>query len=112
MGKLTPDKRKKIEDLVLGTVKRLDNTKMENYKRYEGLFKTMSDTEFERWANSMGHELDDTIQMYQLPFEEMKMNQIKDAAKFLKIPLEEYMWYRHNDPNGIRTKTKVPVGLI
>jgi len=60
----------------------------------------------------MGHDLDDTIQMYQLPFEEMKMTQIKKAADILDIPLEEYIWYRHNDSNGIRTKMRVPVGFI
>ena len=41
----------------------------------------------------------------------MKMPQIKSAAEYLDIPLEEYIWYRHNDPQGIRTKMRVPVGL-
>jgi hypothetical protein len=113
MGKLTPEKRAKITDKVLGVVKRLDNKKnMSNYNRYKDHLEGMSDLEFEVWANSMGHELDDTIQMFQLPFEEMKMTQIKDAADFLKIPLEEYVWYRHNDPEGIRTKMRVPVGYV
>jgi hypothetical protein len=106
------EKRKKIEDLVLGVVKRLDNSKMENYNRYSNMFKIMNDSEFEAWAKTMGNELDDTIQIFQLPFEEMKMTQIKSAADFLGVPLEEYMWYRHNDPEGIRTKIKVPVGYL
>jgi hypothetical protein len=38
------------------------------------------------------------------------MEQIKDAADFLKIPLEEYVWYWHNDSEGTRTRMKVPVG--
>jgi NADH dehydrogenase/NADH:ubiquinone oxidoreductase subunit G len=109
---LSKNKRTKIEGLVLDVVKALDNQKMENYRRYEALFKTMTDTEFEKWARSMGHELDDTIQLYQLPFEEMKMPQIKKAAEVLEIPLEEYIWYRHDDPQGIRTKMKVPVGYV
>lgn len=112
MGSLTKDKRDRIEKLVLGVVERMDNKAKKNVEMYKVLFKNMDDKEFEVWANSMGHDLDDTIQMFQLPFEEMKMTQIKDAADFLKIPLEEYVWFRHNDPNGIRTKTKVPVGLI
>ncbi len=106
------EKRKKIEDLVLGVVKRLDNSKMENYNRYSKMFKVMNDNEFQAWAKTMGNELDDTIQIFQLPFEEMKMTQIKSAADFLGVPLEEYMWYRHNDPEGIRTKIKVPVGYL
>jgi hypothetical protein len=39
----------------------------------------------------MGQELDDTIQIFQLPFEEMKMTQIKKAAERLNLPLEEYI---------------------
>jgi len=105
------EKRARIEERVLETVKRLDNSKMENYKRYEAMFRVMTDTEFETWASSMGHELDDTIQIFQLPFEEMRMPQIKNAADYLGIPLEEYIWYRHNDPDGIRSKMRVPVGL-
>jgi hypothetical protein len=111
-GKLTTEKRKSIEKLVLDVVRALDNSKMDNYKRYEALFKVMGDEEFETWANTMGHDLDDTIQMYQLPFEEMKMTQIKKAADILSLPLEEYIYYRHNNPEGIRTKMKVPVGFI
>jgi len=110
-GKIDKQKRDKIEKLVLNVVRAMDNSKMDNYKRYEALFKVMGDEAFEEWANSMGHDLDDTIQMYQLPFEEMKMTQIKKAADILDIPLEEYIWYRHNDPKGIRTKMRVPVGL-
>lgn len=112
MAKLTDAKRKKIEALVMGAVRRMDTHKMPNVKRYEAMFKLMTDEEFEIWANKMGHDLDDTIQMFQLPFEEMKMTQIKDAANFLKMPLEEYIWYRHNDPDGIRTRMRVPVGYL
>jgi hypothetical protein len=111
-GKLSSQKRNKIEELVLKVVKALDNDKMLNYKRYESLLKTMTDDEFEEWANTMGNDLDDTIQIYQLPFEEMKMTQIKKAADILQVPLEEYIWYRHNDPEGVRTKMRVPVGYI
>jgi hypothetical protein len=111
-NKLTLKKREKIEKLVLGVVKRLDNQKMSNYKRYEAMFKVMDDSEFEKWANTMGHDLDDTIQIFQLPFEEMKMTQIKNAADFLNVPLEEYIWYRHSDEKGVRTKNRVPVGFV
>src|SRR5690554_1393859 len=112
MGKLTPTKKEKIIDLVMGVVKRLDTGKKHNISFYENMFSKMSDKQFEEWANSMGHNLDDTIQLFMLPFEEPTMNQIQEAAKFLKLPLEEYVYYYHNDEEGIRTKTKVPVGLI
>ena len=48
----------------------------------------------------------------QLPFEEVRMNQIKDAADFLNIELEDYIYYRHHDKRGIRSKMKVPVGYV
>jgi hypothetical protein len=112
MAKLTKAKRDKIEKMVLGVVKRLDNSKMLNYKRYEAMFASMDESEFEKWAKTKGRELDDTIQIFQLPFEEMKMTQIKSAADFLGVPLEEYVWYRHSDAEGVRTKMRVPVGYI
>jgi hypothetical protein len=112
MAKLTKAKREKIEKIVLGVVKRLDNSKMLNHKRYDAMFEAMDDEDFEKWAKTMGRDLDDTIQIFQLPFEEMKMTQIKSAADFLGIPLEEYIWYRHSDPDGVRTKMRVPVGYI
>ena len=107
---ITKEKREKITALVMGVVTRLDTGKSLNTKRFETLLKNMSDEEFDTWASQMGHDLDDTIQLFFLPFEEPSMEQIKDAADFLKIPLEEYVWYWHNDPNGTRTRMKVPVG--
>lgn len=106
------EKRKRIEEMVLEVVRKLDNSKMDNYKRYEAMFKLMTNEQFEKWANTMGHKLDDTIQIFQLPFEEMKLSQIKDAADYLKLPLEEYIWFKHNDPDGIRSKMRVPVGYV
>jgi hypothetical protein len=112
MAKLTKVKREKIEKLVLGVVKRLDNSRMANYDRYDTMFRAISNEEFEKWAKTMGKDLDDTIQIFQMPFEEMKMTQIKSAADYLGVPLEEYIWYRHNDLEGVRTKMRVPVGYI
>ena len=107
------EKRRRIKELVLGVVKRMDNDKGLNYKRYSEMFDVFDkdDAAFEEWVSGIGHELDDTIQIFALPFEEPKMHQIKAAADFLKLPLEEYMYYRHHDPRGIRTKMRVPIGL-
>lgn len=106
------EKRRRIEELVLTVVQKLDNKKMLNYRRYKGMFETMSDKEFSEWASTLGHELDQTVVMYQLPFEEMSMQQIEDAAQYLGVPLEEYIWYRNFGDQKIRTKMKVPVGYI
>ena len=106
------EKRAKIKKLVMDVVKALDNDKQLNVQRYDLLFKTMTNDEFDKWAASMGHELDDTIQIFQLPFEECSMEQIKNAADILNTPLEEYVWFRDKGGDPIRTKYKVPVGYV
>lgn len=106
------EKRKKIEKLVLDVVTALDNDKKLNIERYKDMFNAMSDEEFSEWASSIGHELDDTIQLFELPFEECSMDQIKQAANILNIPLEEYIWYRDKGDKPIRTAQKVPVGYL
>jgi hypothetical protein len=61
----------------------------------------------------MGNTLEDTINVRQLPWESVTLKQIQDAADFLNVPLEEYVYYRHMvDGVNIRTKHKVPVGYI
>ena len=109
-------KRKKaIRELVLGVVKRMENQKGLNLKYYEDLFNnTFADTEagdkaFEQWASQMGHELDDTITLCHLPFEEITVKQIQDAAKFIGLPLEQYVVYKHTG-KPVRSATPVPVG--
>ena len=64
------EKRKRIKDLVLGVVKRMDNDKGLNYKRYSELFDLFeqNDDAFIEWVSQIGHELDDTIQIFALPF--------------------------------------------
>lgn len=106
------EKRKLIEDKVLNVIKILDNKKMENYANYKIMFANMSDDKFKEWVEPMGKELDATIQLTMLPFEEMKMTQIKKACDYLKIPMEEYIYYRQDDPQGVRSKMKVPVGYV
>lgn len=117
MTPFTPQEKEKFErikELCLTVVKKMDNKKMLNYKRYESLFQLFEQNpdEFRKWAVLTDDSLDSTVQLLQLPFEEVRMTQIKDAADFLNIPLEEYIYYRHNDPRGIRTRTKVPVGYV
>ena len=106
------EKRQKIKKLVLDVVKALDNNKQLNVQRYELMFKTMTDAEFDQWASTRGNDLDDSIQIFELPFEECSMKQIQKAADILNLPLEEYVWFRDKGPDPIRTRYKVPVGYI
>jgi hypothetical protein len=115
MTPFSADEKKKflrIKDLVLGVVSRLDNQKKLNIKRYTDMFDVFEKNpdEFRKWISTMGTASDETIQIFALPFEEPSMQQIKAAADFEGIPLEEYIYYRQNNPNGVRSKMKVPVG--
>jgi len=117
MTPFTPEEKKKFErikDLSMGVISKLDNNKELNIKRYDALFKSFEANPdlFRSWSVLHDDSLDSTLQILQLPFEECRMNQIKNAADFLGISLEDYIYYRQNDPRGIRSKMKVPVGYV
>lgn len=107
-------KFERIKELVLGVVSKLDNDKKLNIKRYEDFFELCEKDPdmFRNWDVLNNDSLDSAPYMLQLPFEEMRMNQIKDAANFLNIELEDYIYYRHNDKRGLRSRMKVPVGYV
>lgn len=112
----SPDEQKKyerIKELVMGVIQRMDNKKGLNIKRYESFFKLCDQNPdvFRNWEVLNSDELDSCPTIMALPFEEPAMTQIKNAADFLGIELENYIYYRQNDPRGIRSKMKVPVGL-
>lgn len=106
-------KFEKIKDLTLGVIRRMDNKKGLNIQRYEEFFEFCEKDPdlFRNWEVLNNDKLDSAPYILQLPFEEVRMNQIKDAADFLGIELEDYIYYRQHDKRGIRSKMKVPVGL-
>lgn len=109
------EKFKKIKELTLAVIKTMDNDKMLNYKRYETFFKLCEQDfdMFRSWDVLHNTDYDSAPYLLQLPFEEVKMRQIQEAAKKLGIELENYIYYRHTgDPEGIRSKTKVPCGYV
>lgn len=67
---------------------------------------------FRRWDVLNSDELDSCPTLLQLPFEEVRMPQIKRAAENLGIELENYIYFRQNDKRGIRSRMKVPVGYV
>lgn len=106
-------KFEKIKALVMGVIQRMDNKKGLNIKRYETFFNLCEKDPdvFRNWDILHSNELDSCPTIMALPFEEPSMTQIKNAADFLGIELENYIYYRQNDPRGIRSKMKVPVRL-
>lgn len=115
MAAFTADEKKKfdrIKDLVIGVIRIMDNDKGLNVKRYEDMFKLFEQNPdmFRKWDMLHNDDLDSAPTLIQLPFEEVRMPQIKKAAEFLGIELENYIYYRHHDKRGIRSKMKVPIG--
>lgn len=106
------DRRKRVTDLVLGGVSRLERGN-ENSTRYKAQLNSMTDEEFDDWASKFEpDEFKHCIQIFTEPFNEPKMENIEECAKFLQIPLEEYIYFRDHGDVPIRTKMKVPVGYI
>jgi len=107
---------KRIRDLSMAVVRKMDNKKGLNTARYEDLFKAFEkDPEaFRQWDVLNSDERDSSLQLFYLPFEECSIKQIVEAAKILGISLESYIYYRHGERNkhGTRTSVKVPVGYV
>jgi hypothetical protein len=112
------EKRKKIEALVYKVFDQLDKTKA-NTKKYKDFFNKMTDKEFDTWAKKF-LEGDDNLQLEILPWKnEPSMDDIQGCAKSIGLPLEEYVYFRHEgeaDENGVkkivRSRSKCCVGYI
>lgn len=108
---LSKEKRKKIEKLVIDTFSILDKSGV-NAKKYMDMFKGMSDAQFESYAKKIATDPDFNYQLEIIPFDrEPTLDDIEETAKFLDLPLEEYVYYYHEGRDGLRTREKVPVGL-
>lgn len=111
-------KRKKIEDIVIQTLKLMDPTGI-NAKKYESFFKSMNDVQFAKWIKEF---LADEKSNIRLDIEEfgdgsrtLKFENIEKAADNLGIKLFEYVYIPHvsSNPNRpIRTKQPVLVGYL
>lgn len=86
-----------------------------NTKKYKNKFSKMSDDEFHRYMRKFLSDDDANFYLEIKPFEnEPKLEDIKNTADFLKVPLEEYVYmpYINGDTeNPIRSVTKCPTGL-
>jgi hypothetical protein len=111
---MTPSKRKQIQDLIYKTITTLDKTGT-NTKTYEDFFSKLSDAQFDAFMKKFLNDSSENFYMEILPYEnEPNLRDIKKAADDLGIPLEEYVYYRHdgNKDNPLRTREKVPVGHL
>ena len=107
------EKRKKIEALVYKVFDQLDKTKA-NTKKYKDFFNKMTDKEFDTWAKKF-LEGDDNLQLEILPWKnEPSMDDIQGCAKSIGLPLEEYVYFRHEGDKSTvtRSRSKCCVGYI
>jgi hypothetical protein len=107
------EKRKRIEEVVLTTMSLMDKTKL-NTEKYEKFFKSMNDDQFSKWINKFLKDPELNFYMEFLPYKnEPVLQDLIDAGKYLKCPLDEYIYLKHdgNKDNPVRSAYKVPVGL-
>ena len=107
------EKRKKIEALVYKVFDQLDKTKA-NTKKYKDFFNKMTDREFDIWVKKF-LEGDDNLQLEILPWKnEPSMDDIQGCAKSIGLPLEEYVYFRHEGDKSTvtRSRSKCCVGYI
>lgn len=112
------DKRRKIEDMVIQTMKRMDPTGI-NAKKYQTMFQSMNDTQFKQWIEAF---LADDKSNFRLDIEEfgdgsrsLKFQNVENAANYLNVPLFEYVYMPHlstNQNRPVRTKLPVLVGYL
>lgn len=111
---INANKRKQIEEKVYKVFDILDKTGA-NTQKYKNLFKSMSDEKFDKYIKDL--ILDDKKNFYLEVLPNKNCPRIKDckeALDYLKVPTEEYLYYRHDghEENPIRTRYKVPILYI
>jgi hypothetical protein len=110
-------KRKQIEEKVFKTMKLLDPQGY-NTKHYEELFSSMTDAQFSKCINNLISDEDNNFTLELTPFEnnhvDLKIDDIKKAADYLKVPLDEYIYLPFVNPEGkpVRSREKTPVGYV
>ena len=107
-------KRKQIQNKVLKFMRITDKTG-KNEERYKKFFASMDDDQFMKWIKKFNKDEDANYYMEVLPYDnEPKLTDIKEASEYLKVPLDEYIYYRHDDnkDNPIRSQYPVPVGYL
>ena len=107
-------KRHKIENMIYETFNRLDKTGA-NTQKYKEFFKAMKDKDFDNWIKEFIRKPKANFYLEVLPNKNAPtIKDAVDALDYLKVPTEEFVYYRHDghkdDP--IRTRYKVPVVYV
>lgn len=107
-------KRQEMETLIYNFFNTIDITG-KNSEKYKAMFDNMSDEQFNKYMKKFLYDENQNFYLEVLPNKnEPNLKLIKKCADLLKIPLDEYVYYRHDGDKDhpVRTSYKVPVGLI
>lgn len=105
-------KRQEIQNKILDVISSLDKDQS-NMRNYKSFYDEMNDEEFMRYIKRFINS-DENFYIEVLPNKsEADINQIQEALDKLEVPMNEFVYYRHdgNKEDPLRTRYKVPVGL-
>jgi len=111
------EKRKQIEEVIYTTMKLLDPSGY-NEAKYRTIFKEMNDNQFSNYMKKLFSDEDNNLTLETTPFQknhtDLKIEDIKKAADYLNIPLDEYIYMPFMNPGGkvVRSKYPTPVGYV
>ena len=119
---LSNQKRKEIEELILTTIKLIDPSEI-NYNYYLEKFNKMDDKEFDKYIKNFlptsPNILDDESDNFRLTIiphkNDLRIENIKKAAKYLDVPLFERVsepFIGMNKEEVYQTQEPVPVGYL
>lgn len=112
---ITPVKRKQMEDTIYKVFDALDPTKT-NSTKYRGIFKKMSDTQFDSFFKQFFADEDQYLTLDVVDYErDLTIEDVERAAKVLGVPLFEKVivpYVNRDTENPVITKVEVPVGYV
>lgn len=112
---ITPEKRKKMEDLIYRFFSAMDDSGV-NTRHYKDLFSSMTDKQFDNYFKLLFKNDSAFLRLDVVDYERpLTMDEIEKASKVLNIPLFEKVAMPHTNmdkDHPIVTKEPVPVGYI
>ena len=111
------EKRKRIEDKIFEVIGYLDTKDGTNLKYYKDYFRNMSDEEFGKfceWCNDPTDfdQLDHTIYIQALPFQEPSYDNALKALDVLGVPFEEHVNFNVDGTGYVKNRYPIPVGYL
>lgn len=108
------EKRKRIEAKIFEVIGLLDSKDGYNVSKYKDIFRNMSDEEFGKfceWCNDPDDpdQLDHTLFVQALPFEEPTYDNTLKALDALGVPCEEYVKFNVDGKGFVRSRYPIPV---